>query len=386
MNEFPKDKPVVVVKNSAHEDLFINDCEKLYDRSKISNDTFCGIDLEFNMDWKSKKRYISIIQIILIFNSNEYDDTNQKKPIYIFNPLKLSENNLDFFIKYVLCSKVTKIFHGSDSLDFPHIYADILMSDKKQFMKFLNSSIDTRFLCELTKRLKLRLDIKMQNENKCSLYYALINNDVIDKELFNILQKESDKINYNKPWIIANLTSQQIKYASYDVIYLYDLARSMVRNFGNVESNTTFDVDLDPISIVNRLYRFHMMYRLGLSKISEKCKNMSQHNVYQVDNIDQKIMDLKLISITFNNKQMDVYFEDVLSIDTIRKTIMNCLRVYKLDYAPDTEAMDNIISTSKTFNLLKGRNTIKHLINIIKEDNEKLQHNIKCNTIELLPT
>ncbi|VBB18914.1 hypothetical protein YASMINEVIRUS_1446, partial [Yasminevirus sp. GU-2018] len=395
MLDFPSDKPVTVVINSSDEKAFIRDCKKLYDLSKISNSVFCGVDFEFNMNWKLKTRYISAMQVIFVFDANVYDSTDSVKPVYVLNPLKIDKNRLKLFIKYILCSKVTKIFHGSDSLDYPHILSDLLNNHKRRFMKFLNSSVDTRFMCEITKRLSTRLNIKTEDDSRCSLYYALINSKVIDRKLFDILKKESDKINYNKPWIITKLTPEQIKYASYDVMYLYDLLRSLVKSVsivkntdGDVSKNNGFDL----ISVVNRLYRFHMINRLGLSKISEKCKVMfdstkSARSLTKDDlyTLDQKIFELKLGEVEYYGKRIEIFFEDILSIDTTRKSIMNCLRLYKLDHTPDVERADELFAVSKTFNFMKGHQSITQLIDVVRRDNDKLENDIHCETNALIP-
>ena len=128
-------KAVFIIRSGDDTEPFIKDCHKIYSLYKnnnvINNKTFCGIDLEFNMNWKLHKHYIAFMQIIFVFDSDKYYDESFIKPIYIINPLKLSTSHLKLFIKYVLCSGVIKIFHGSDSLDYPHIYKDLLNNKKK---------------------------------------------------------------------------------------------------------------------------------------------------------------------------------------------------------------------------------------------------------------
>jgi hypothetical protein len=405
------DKPIKIIRNAksrsdTHKDtdkatyidstIFIKDCRKIYKLSKnnpSSHKTYCGIDLEFNMNWKLKKRYIAFIQIIFVFDKDTYYDKNTIKPVYILNPLTLSDAHFKLFIKYILCSDVIKIFHGSDSLDYPHIFTDILKGNRRKFMKFINSSVDTRFLCELSKRFMSRLGIQLEIPSRCSLYYAMFTHNVIDRKLFDSLEKVASKIDYNKLWLIDQLKPEQLIYAAYDVYYLYDLLNELTTRMSPQMSQNTMENNIDIISLVNRLYRFHMINRLGISKISLKCKNLFEDYLSQkkitkngVNDIDQKIMDKKLCVTMYrhNNgdvKSLDTYIEDVFSIDTIRKSILYILRIYRLNNSSsDLEYVDYLINTSNTFKYMKGHESILNLINLVKTDIIKNVIDINCTT------
>jgi hypothetical protein len=312
------------------------------------------------------------MQIIFIFDASQYYNSEYKKPIYILNPMKLKSK--DLFIKYILCSKVTKIFHGSDSLDYPHIFTDILKQDKKQFIKFVNHSIDTRFMCELSKRIMQRAGVLDIRSNKCSIYNALFDHKIINKDMFDNLEAMSSKINYHKPWIIEKLTENQIKYSAYDVIYLYDLVHMITKIIKPISENKV--LDCDPISVIDRLYRYHMLNRLNIIDISMICKNTNTSS----EN-DDKIMETYLMTVNLNmNDQVhkiDLMVEDFLFIDTIRKSILNCLRVYGNNKSLD-KFLDKSLGSSEMFNMMKGNETIKKLMDIIKI---KTEHNsdIVCN-------
>lgn len=407
MLEPETDKPIKIIRNNKtqsqsdikgvtyiDEDEFIKDCHKIYTLNKnspSSHKTYCGIDLEFNMNWKLKKRYIAFIQIVFVFDNNTYYDKNIIKPVYIFNPFTLSDNHIKLFIKYILCSNVIKIFHGSDSLDYPHIFTDILKGHKRNFMKFTNSSVDTRFLCEMSKRFMARLGVELEVPSKCSLYYALFTHDVINRKLFDSLELIASKINYNKLWLINQLTREQIIYAAYDVYYLYDLLDELTNRMRPSPTNAKGE-NIDIVSLVNRLYRFHMVNRLGVSKISSKCKTifegyLSSKKIIKNDiiNLDQKIMDNMLTVTSYNNKDnkvdVDTYIEDVLSITTIRKTILYVLRIYRLNISEkDTEYVDNLINNSKTFKRMKGHESILNLINIVKSETKRSTQHVICYT------
>jgi len=376
--------PITVVKTIEDENKFIEDCKKIYSMRKIQHkNTFCAIDLEFNMNWKTRERYIALMQIMFIFDDEKYHDKTHYKPIYILNPIKLSDANKTNLNKFILCSNVIKIFHGSDSLDYPHIYKDVLKQNKTKFIRFINSSVDTRFLCEISKRSMGRLNIDKES-NRCSIYNALLDHNIINKEIFDNLTKISSKIDYNKKWIINELTSEQISYAAYDVMYLYDLLNIIVTSMG---SFTNLNKNLDVISVVNRLYRFHMLNRFGILKISAECKNMlNEYHIQKSDLeiIDQKIMEKFLVTIGYTDPKktkvdmkLDIYIEDVLSIDTIRKSILNCLRIYQCKKSEvDIKKVERYWKKSKMFKLLKGHETILELVKIIKDNPTRMNNTI----------
>jgi len=355
-----KDKPITVVIDQMTIDKFLIDCQNI----SLSKNGICGIDFEFDMNWGTKERYISLMQIILINDPMMYKDQSVIKPIYLLDPLRqLNDRQMQKLIEYIFCSNVIKIFHGSDSLDFPHIFRSILKNEKDKFVRFVNKSVDTRFLCELSKRLMRRIGSVDISDKKCSLYDALLAHKVIDDKLYSVLSNISSKINYNKKWIIGKLTPEQIKYSSLDVAFLFDL----LANITNIipESNHL-------LSIINRMYRFHIINRLEIIDISNKCKKYVESKNIQKDKllfIDQKIMDRYLVDIVMNGKQLTVYMEDILSIDTLRKSLLFCLRAYMIN--DNTDLIDKYFSDSKIFSSISGHHTIIKLMNMIKEKNDK---------------
>ena len=66
-------KPIIIVNNQNSLRSFINDCKTIYNCIDNSNiiSYFC-IDFEFNMNRIKRKRYISLMQIMFIFNSKKY--------------------------------------------------------------------------------------------------------------------------------------------------------------------------------------------------------------------------------------------------------------------------------------------------------------------------
>jgi len=152
-----RSKPICVVVSRKDTETFIADCHDIYQAS-AHRDVFCGIDFEFNTNHSTKKRYIGLMQIILVSDPHKYFE-DHNKPIYIVDPSRLSVASRDQMIRYIFCSKVKKIFHGSDSLDYGYVYEDLLGSSGEQFIRFVDNSIDTRFMCEISKRISQRLGL-----------------------------------------------------------------------------------------------------------------------------------------------------------------------------------------------------------------------------------
>lgn len=403
MNGFEKKYDIHVIKSNDHDKKkeFIDDCEKIY---RIKNNTFCCIDIEFNNT--KNTRYIAFMQIMFIFNSESYK-TDEKIPIYVFDPATLSNDDINKFIKYVLCSNVIKIFHGSDSLDFPHIYADILKNDKMLFGKFLNKCVDTRFLCEISKRLMDRLGIKKNKSNsdiankKCSIYYSLFDHDVIDKKLFDQYMKIESKINYNKIWSIDTITENELNYSVIDVIHLFDLlytiANRVLCHKQDQEQNQEQEEirENDILSLVTRLYRYCILHRLGLIDITNQAIQIFSKYKLSSDaliDLNQKILETPLFNCVYRHTKdntISITIDDIASIDTIRKPFMALLLIYRLDQSEtDIGMMDKMINDNDILNksLKSVKGALLYLIYKIKTKIDSMDSNIECNRSFLEPS
>lgn len=370
------DKPIHLIKTQEDADNFIKQCKIIYDDMKNHGRSFCGIDFEFNMNWKTKIREIGLMQIILIYDSDEYYDKNSTKPIYVLNPAKLSKKNREYMLNYIFCSDITKIFHGSDSLDYNYVYNDLLKKSKSNFIKFINNSLDTRFLCELSKRIMRRIGLISIESKKCSIYNALYDHQIINNKELSELSEIGSAINYNKKWLVDKLNDKQLLYSISDVFKLYDLLHNIVKRFSCVENKC-----IDVVSAVNRLYRFHMLNKFGLLDISTQCKLIIDNaglDKKKINEIDEKILEIPITQIYYSNEKykIDIYMNDFLSIDTIRKSILYCLRIFYIN-DNNAEKLDNIFDTSIIFNQMKGNNYIKRIIKIIK-NKTSVGHSMPC--------
>jgi hypothetical protein len=465
----PKDKTCTIVLTDDHRKKFIGDCRKIFDIS-VSNEntsnkdksnentsnkdksnentsnkdksnentsnkdksnentskednknimTFCGIDFEFNTDRKTNTRHIGSMQIIFVFDNTKYHDESYTKPIYIIDPSKLNKNDGELFVKYILLSNVIKIFHGSDSLDYPYIFEHLLKNNRKDFVRFIDTSVDTRFLCEIAKRIGSRLGLEYHS-NKCSIYNALYNNRVIDDKMFDTLSKIGNNINYNEYWRLDKLSNNQMIYSAYDVVYLYDLLENISRQidvcknqnhdqyedqYENQDQQITTYLPrelecLDLLSIINRVYRFHMLNRLEIIDVSAKFNSVFELNKLSKDNIiqiDQQIMETPITQAIFtkpDNKLEHVLitFEDILVIDVTRKNLLKCLRPYQHianvcahnktktseNDIDKLNKLDGLFSGSELFQMFRGRQYIKKLIDLIRDKINYDKKKVEC--------
>jgi hypothetical protein len=211
--------------------------------------------------------------------------------------------------------------------------------------------------------------------------------------LFDDLDKLSSKINYNKNWDVKKLKAEQLSYSAYDVMYLYDLLDKITNSIRPLQIDVQIDVtkqsSIDPISLVNRLYRFHMLTKLNILDLSAECKVMATKYGLTKDNmsiIDQKIMETPLTKIIYTDlnsqiHELDVTIGDVLSIDTIRKSILNVLRIFQINKSSnDIRFIEEYFVKSDVFLTMKGHNSIQELTVLIKPTTNKI--NVTCRTIQ----
>ncbi len=173
-----------------------------------------GIDFEFNR--KKNKREIALCQINFMKNKN--------MDIFLFYPPNIQK---DLF-KKLLISDCIKILHGSESLDLPYLFDNIIDINSRD--KFCNNLIDTRYLCEY-------YNSENNTEHvRCRIYDLLLNMKVISQKKYNKLMKNDElmgniweiNIDVSKSSFINN--KKLIKYCVYDVLYLPQLFNKFPKN------------------------------------------------------------------------------------------------------------------------------------------------------------
>jgi hypothetical protein len=300
-----------------------------YIKSQTMKKLHVGIDFEFN------NNIIALMQIN--FFAENY--------IWIVNPGNFTNRQKNILVKYLLLNnKVYKILHGSESLDIPYIYSELLENNKNNILKFTSKLFDTRFLCEYYK------SSINYNDNKCSLYYALKYFDVVtDKEYnyLNEINKSMGPIQYVK-WDVNKLDKHRIKYALYDVLYLEQYLRAI---FNFIITNTP--TYIKSYKYIIEIIRFVFVERRGVTNIVETAKT----NINRLNNY----------SVMFKNKKstlIDIYNNNLYN--NICENIKNSEENIDINFIQS-------ISYFKKYTDILFKNVVYHVINNNKNNNNFLK-------------
>jgi hypothetical protein len=139
---------------------------------------FIGIDYEFNKVSKDNKD-IALMQLNL-------ENDNNTSYIFILYPPELSKENFDILISLMTNKYIYKILHGSESLDIPYIYNQLLKT-KDKIEKFCINFYDTKFLCEYQQ-------IENNYNGKCSIYDLLLGQNIITQNKVDYLNNIEEKM------------------------------------------------------------------------------------------------------------------------------------------------------------------------------------------------
>ena len=211
---------------------------RLYDKK-----VYLGLDFEFNT------KVVAMMQINFeqpLLNLYNYS------LIFLFDPNQLNIKWKRMLTSRILCNKkVVKILHGSDSLDIPFVYNELLENDSEMIKNFNLSFIDTKFLCEYS------YYSKNQQLGKCKINYLLLKEGIISQNKFDELQKEEENMGpiYDIIIDINNISELLINYTLYDVLYLYHLTKFYKTQFKDYDlineiTQLTFMQKRDIISLV----------------------------------------------------------------------------------------------------------------------------------------
>lgn len=180
----------------------------------INQNHMIGIDFEFNKVRKGE-RDVALMQINIENNSDiAY--------IFILYPPELTPINNSTLIKLITHKQIYKILHGAESLDIPYVF-DQLLIKKDLIDGFCSNFYDTRFLCDY-------YHIEKNIQGRCSIYYLLLEQQIITKEKFDELEKIEEKTGpiYLINIDIHKLDFHVLRYSLYDVIYLPELIRKFL--------------------------------------------------------------------------------------------------------------------------------------------------------------
>lgn len=277
---------IVKIENNEKIKLFITTCIfYFFDSLHCDKKYSVGFDFEFN------QRKIALCQIGLYPN-------RKHKYIFIIDPNIIGSSYLDIMIETLFTSNLTRIVHGADSLDIPYIFEELFMKDTDRIIKFTKNVIDTRFLCEYSKV------FATDTNKKCSIYDAMLFFKTITKEKYDELNKINDLMGpiQDVNWNINKMSSYNLKYAAYDVLYLKHFLEDIMK-FGNRNNDLK-----DNYRFVIAIERFVFLEKYNINDIIEESKKI-------VDPINNFLIKTKngnktLINI-YNSIVDNVYIESL---------------------------------------------------------------------------
>jgi len=249
---------------------------------------YVGIDFEFN------NHIVGLMQI----NINNII-SNKVKYIWLIDLNEFNKNDKSIIVKTIFLNDyLYKILHGSDSLDTPFIFENLLSNDKEKILKFIHRLIDTRFICEYIRSDRGELP-------KCSIYDALKYFDTIDSNKYISLNNINEMMGptYKIKWNVHNLNFQQIRYAYYDVLFLDSFLIDMYNNID--------DKNMIYYKYINEIIRFIFLERRQVSNIIQKAKiNVTKLNNIMIDVHDDKHDDKYTLTKLFDMSHKKVIIKD----------------------------------------------------------------------------
>lgn len=257
---------------------------------------YLGLDFEFNT------KVVALMQINFEQINKDIFNTSL---IFIFDPKQMRNNWNKFFVQKIICNeKCYKILHGSDSLDIPYVYNELLYNDPKFIIKFNKKFIDTKFLCEY------KYYLERNDLGKCKIYHVLKNDGIITENKYNELLENEKKMGPIYDIIInINKLSKELKeYTFYDVLYLYYLVKS-------------YKV-LNEYSLINDLTQFILLEKKSVTN-NIPYEEISKINNYIFILNGKKTRLNDEFKIFFDNfKQTSTTLENILKINYFKNTLI----------------------------------------------------------------
>lgn len=276
---------------------------------------YIGIDFEYTF------RQIKLAQL------NFEHNVSLKSIIYMVDPTELDPIMLSNFINLIICNKyIKKILHGSDSLDIPYMYNQLLDKDPEKIISFTKTMIDTRFLCEYYKLTK-----SDPSNNKCSIYDEESDRSAI--YYFNVIsEKQQEKLSdvlksmpppHDIVWNIHKMPKSQVLYAQYDVIFLkYFYYRiiymATLENSTDLGKRNTIELYR---YVLFELTQFIYLEQNQITFLIAKCKEeVDTLNNYFIKKSNLKMIDIfNKISINLITYSPNVNIDNILKINHFKK-------------------------------------------------------------------
>lgn len=324
---------VYKVDSIAMTQMFILYCIFYYlDNIHSSKRLMIGMDYEFN------KNKIALCQLAF-FPQRKF------KHIFIFDPRELTTQHSTLLIRTVFTSRIYRITHGADSLDLPYIFLELFGNDKIKISQFIEFMIDTRFLCEYVKI------FSNYHDKKCSIYDALLYFKVITLDKYNKLKKINEEMGpvQDVHWNISKMTTDHLKYALYDVLYLKEFVSKIfsLAKYKNIGLR-------QQLKYVPQIDRFICYEKYGVSELDlgDKIKSeLDYMNNFIIDSAGRQLTMIGCYNEIISNitiPKNDTKISNLLEINNFKKIL--ALIFKKVIYSIIISKFDVYISKNKLFN------------------------------------
>lgn len=308
---------------------------------------FLGLDFEFNT---------KVVALMQINFEQPRLDLYKYSLIFLFNPDQFSTKWRKLFCNKILCGDIYKILHGSDSLDIPFVYENLLSNDPLLIKKFNNYFIDTKFLCEY------KFYEKNEELGKCKIYHVLLNEGVISKNVYDKLKNNELDMGpiYDIYINLYTLNENLIDYTLYDVLFLSHL----YDNFRNLKR----------YKLINELTQLTFIQKRNIIEIIPK-DEINKINNYMVF-IDKPYVLNKLFNKYLENLSLKIdYLEKIMKVNYFKLTLILILKYEFFYYLSNKytifEKITDRIKYDKKILKYKSnylnKNEIIKLINIAKD-------------------
>ena len=292
---------------------------------------YIGIDFEFNT------KVIALMQLCF---DNE---------IFIIHPDQLDKNWKIFFIEKILCNEFAfKILHGSDSLDLPYIYDQLLQKNSNLIIKFNRQFADTKFLCEYS------FYNNNQSLGKCKIYELLVMEKIISQKKYDEIKLNEEKMGpiYDIKIDINNLSEKLIDYSFYDVIYLSRLLK-------NYEDKGYFKLIIELTQLV-------MMDKRNIHEIvpKEEINKINNYILFKNDEITKLV---EIFNVFYKKLEKNELINNLLKINYFKQNIIFIIKFELYSSLLNKYIIYEKLSEKKIYN----KNLLNYKLNYLDKINFK---------------
>ena len=292
---------------------------------------YIAIDFEFNT------KVIALMQLCF---DNE---------IFIIHPDQLDKNWKIFLIEKILCNEFAfKILHGSDSLDLPYIYDQLLQKNSNLIIKFNRQFADTKFLCEYS------FYNNNQSLGKCKIYELLVMEKIISQKKYDEIKLNEEKMGpiYDIKIDINNLSEKLIDYSFYDVIYLSRLLK-------NYEDKGYFKLIIELTQLV-------MMDKRNIHEIvpKEEINKINNYILFKNDEITKLV---EIFNMFYKKLEKDDLINNLLKINYFKQNIIFIIKFELYSSLLNKYIIYEKLSEKKIYN----KNLLNYKLNYLDKINFK---------------